>query len=213
VPYTLRMLMSEATTMSGTSPEVHASQVSFYVNEAQRDVAVRLPHAEFEALAVSSTTSAEDKLYLPGDCEAILSLSYLTEVTGVGGRVIRQASVWEVDAMSAGTSLGVPTMYLSYATWLQFYPSPDSSYSLQLRYQRRVSDITSLDAIPSVDTKYHRAVLLRTVEALHLRKGEYQQAALVGSYYEKEIGDRPNMFQQRQQNRSGMAMRYQKDED
>lgn len=205
--------MSEATTITQTGPEVPPSTVSLYVNAAQRDIAARLPHVEFEALAVSSTTSGEDKLYLPSDCEHILNLSFDTEVSGVGGRGIRQAAAWELDAKSAGTQIGVPTMYLSYATWIELYPSPDSAYSLLLRYKQRLSEITNLANVPSIDTRYHRAVLYATVEGLHLRKGEYDKAAMARQLYLRELKDVPNLYALRQQNRSGMGMRYQKDED
>ena len=49
MPYDLRLLMSEATTMSGTSPEVNASRVSFYVNEALRDPQILKSLANLQA--------------------------------------------------------------------------------------------------------------------------------------------------------------------
>jgi hypothetical protein len=213
MPWTLETLMSEATVISGTSPEVAVSRVSHLVNQAQRDVASRLPHVEFEVVASSSMSSGNDKMYLPEDCETALALSYDTGASGVGGRVIRQAAPWEFDAKSDGTASGVPTMYLSYATWLEFYPSPDSGYSCLLRYRKRASDITSLTAIPSVDTRYHQAVLLKTVEYLHLRKGEYDKVAAARALYEQELRQVPNLYAIRQQNRSGMGLRYQSEED
>jgi hypothetical protein len=212
MPWTLEMLMSESTHITGADKMV-TSRVSHLVNQAIRDVAVRLPHAEFEVLASASIASGYDKLFLPSDYESGLVLSYDTGVSGVGGRVIRQASPWEFDAKSDGTEAGVPTMYQSFASWVEFYPSPDSSYSCLLRYKKRLSDITSLTALPSIDTRYHQAVLLKAVEYLHLHKGEYDKVGQARTLYEQELRQVPNLYAQRQQNRSGMGLRYQSVED
>jgi len=211
--WTLQDLMSESTQIAGTPSGLPVSRISNLVNQAIRDVAMRLPHVEFEVLALSNTTIYEDKLYLPSDCENVITLSFNTSVTGVGGRVIRQAAPWELDAKSEGTTAGIPTMYVSYASWIEFYPSPDSAYSLLLRYKRRLSDITNLSALPSVDTRYHQAILYKTVEHLHLRKGEYDKVAQVRALYEQELRQVPNLYAIRQQNRSGMGLRYQSEED
>ena len=211
--WTLQELMSEATAIAGTPSGLAVSRISNLVNQAVRDVAVRLPHLEFEIIASSSMSSGNDKIYFPEDCEAVIALSFNTEVSGEGGRVIRQAAPWELDAKSDGTEAGIPKMYVSYATWLELYPSPDSTYSILLRYKKRLSEITSLSALPSVDTRYHQAVLLKTVEYLHLRKGEYDKVAAARALYEQELRQVPNLYALRQQNRSGMGLRYQSEED
>lgn len=209
MPWTLRDLMSEATTFARmTSDDIHPSRVSAYVNLAQRDIANRIPQVEFERLAVSSTSSGDDKLFLPTDCERVLNLSFDTGNAAVGGRGLRQTNLWEMDAKSNGTFTGVPDRYESYATWLQLYPSPNSQYSLVLRYMARLSDITNLTAIPSVDTRYHMGVLFKTVEYLALRRGDPVMANVFRQRYEQELNDQPSAREQRQGNRLGMAARF-----
>lgn len=212
MPFTLRELMSEATTIAGTG-ELPPSRVSWYVNLAMREIANRLPTAEFEALAVSSTSSGQPRMYLPTDCEHIITLSYGTAASPVGGWNIRQASPSQLDAQSDGTAAGAPEMYVSYASWIEFYPSPDSAYSLLMRYKRRISDITSLDAIPSFDTRYHPAVLYRATEGLLLRDRKFDEAQRLRALWRAELNEQPTLSALRQQDRTGMAMRIQKDED
>lgn len=202
MPWTLRDLMSESTTiakMSGT--DIIPSRVSFYVNQAQRDIANRVEQLEFERLAVSSTSSGDDKFYLPADCERVLNLSVNT---GYGDRNLPQINMQQMDAQSWGTLTGTPTYYLSYASWLQLYPSPNSQYSLLMRYVARLSDITSLDAIPSVDTRYHQAVLFKTVEYLAMRKADVAGASAAKAFYENELNNQRSVTAQRQLNREGM---------
>lgn len=209
MPWTLRDLMSESTTMTRLSDDdVPPSRVSFYVNLAQRDIANRVQQVEFERLAVSSTSSGDDKLFLPTDCERVLNLSFDTGGAAVGGRGLRQTNLWELDAKSNGTFTGVPDRYISYATWLELYPSPNSQYSLLLRYVARLSDITNLASVPSVDTRYHQAVLFRTVEYLALRRGDPIMANTFRQRYEQELDTQPSAAEQRQQNRLGMSARF-----
>lgn len=207
--------MSEATAIAGSPPGLPTSRISQLANQAIRDVAGRLPHVEFEVLASASLTSGVDKLYLPDDAEQVISLSYNTDagVSNGGGWGIRQAAPWELDRRSDGTGAGVPTMYVSYASWLEFYPSPNSGYSILLRYKKRVSDITDLTARASVDTRYDQAILYKTVEHLHLRKGEYDKVAQARALYEQELRQVPNYYALKQQNRTGMGLRVQTEED
>jgi hypothetical protein len=208
MPWTLRDVMSEATTLANlTDTQIMPSRVSHYVNLAIRDVANRLPAVEFERYAVSSTSSGSPFYFLPADCERLLNLSLTTGVTGEGGQGIRQTNVWEVDAQSNGTQTGIPTMFVSYGTWLEFYPSPNSSYSLQLRYQARFSEITNTESVPSVDTRYHSAVFFKTTEYLGLRSGNVALANLMHDRYEAELTKQPSALNQRQQDKLGMSAR------
>lgn len=201
--WTLRDLMSEATATARYGPDdIHPSKVSLYVNQAQRDVANRVQQLEFERLAVSSTSSGDDKMFLPTDCERVLALSF---DTGGGNRVITQGNIQQVDGKSWGTATGMPQLYLSYASWVQFYPSPDSSYSLLMRYIARLSDVTNLSSVPSIDTRYHQAVLFKTVEYLANRKQDFATAQAMVVLFEREINEQPSVMAQRQLNRTGMA--------
>jgi len=194
--------MSEATTICRLSSDmIQPSMVSHYVNQAQRDVANRIQQVEFERLAVSSTSSGDDKLFIPTDCERVLNLSL---DTGFGQRVLDQRNVWDIDAQSSGTQTGTPNYYVSYATWLQLYPSPNSTLSLLMRYVARLSDMTTYSAIPSVDTRYHQAVLHGTVAMLAQRKGDEVQAQFARSLYERELQAQPSALEQMQRNRAGL---------
>ena len=201
MPWTLQDIMSESTSIAKMSAgDVQMSRVSFYVNQAQRDVANRVQQLEYERLAVSSTSSGDDKLFLPADCERVLNLSY-----GTGGayRLIPQQNVWDIDRKSEGSQTGLPAFYASYASWLELYPSPNSAYSLTLRYVARLSDMTSLHVIPSVDTRYHQAILFKTVSLLAMRKQDMALASQMDSLYERELVQQPSVAAQRQLNRAG----------
>ncbi len=214
----LRFLISESTTLAGVV--VTLSLASLYVNLAQAEIAIRLPEAERETVAISSLSSGENRYWLPVDCDEIINLSYLTQTsasTGFSptgpGFGIKQASVWELDSNSRGTQTGVPVMYVPFAQWIELYPSPDSSYSVQLRYLRRFSDLTNLEATPSLATRFHPAVMMKAAELLAQRAGDFQRSAMLGNRFVSYMGSVPDALASRQRNRGGLGMRLIKQAD
>lgn len=213
----LRFLMSEATALAHVV--VEPSVASLYINLAMQDIAIKLPQQERETVAVSSLSSGENRYFLPPDCDQILNLSFLTQTSASTGWPnapswgIRQANVWELDSQSAGTFPGTPQFYVPYASWLELYPSPDSSYSVQLRYLRRFSDLTNLESAPSLATRFHPAVMMRAAELLAERSGDLQRAAYLGQRFLSFMGSTPDTLADRQRNRNGMGMRLIREHD
>ena len=234
--WTLRQILSESTRLAGIDGSMEQSRVSQFANQAIQDIAVRTPMAEKETIAISSTSSGEPKFYLPADCDEVVTLSYLTAATGVGfdnsdalfwsergaawnqaasdngGWIIRQASPWEIDSVSEGTATGVPDRYLWYGSWLELYPSPNSAYSLQLRYYKRVSDLTNLDLTPSIATRFHYGVVLKTAELL-AQGGDTARAAYFANRYVSFMESMPDIQKQRLRDRTGAGFRVQMVED
>lgn len=235
--WTLRFLMSECTAMAGEAAyHLEPSRVSLLVNQALQEVALTTPLAEKETIAVSSLSSGEPKFYLPADCDEIVTFSYLTAATGAGnnswwdmappgvtwpqwmlagngGWIIRQASPWEVDSQSEGTQTGVPDRYLWFGSWLEVYPSPNSAYSVQLRYFKTISDLTNLDAVPSIATRFHGAVRLKAAELLCERTGDTAHAAYFANRYVGYMNTMPDIQKQRLRDRTGAGLRVQFIED
>lgn len=175
--WNLGTLMSSATAALGNRTDIPASTVSFWVNEAQRFVWDQLPHDQQEAIAISSTTVNENRITLPTDFQELLVLS---NISGGGAPApLYPMNPWDIDSASTGTS--TPTNYMLYADWLELWPSPDSSYSLQMRYRKRLATMTATTAVPSVATRFHYAVFLKATELLAQHVTLDPQTAAVNS--------------------------------
>lgn len=159
--WTLGDILSAATTALGNRGDVSASQASFWANEAQRQVWDMLPHDLQEGIAVSSTTSGQNKISLPTDYQEALVLSNLSVTPNV---VLQPINFTLGDSWT--TQLGTPTRYGLFANWLELFPSPDSSYSLQLRYRKQLSTMTDVAAVPSVATRFRYPVMVKTAALL-----------------------------------------------
>jgi len=174
--------MSQATARIGRRSDLAASTVSFYTNMAYQEVAQATPHALLETITVSSTTSGENRIELPSDCMEMVNLSWLTTLGVQSGQTLRRASLDRVD-QAGFNPIGKPQEYALFSNWLELWPSPDSSYSLQMRYRAYPSDMTATTAVPSLATEWRPAVLYLTEAFLHEYIGNESEAAIARTRY------------------------------
>ena len=172
--WTLGTILSEATQIIGNRSDIATSRVSFYANMAAIDIQIAFEPLDLEGIAFSSTTSGENKIALPTDFYAILDLSNLSITPP---QLLTKWNWYDVDSVQ--TELGTPTNYVSYQSYLQLWPSPDSSYSLQLRYQVRPSVMTDTTAIPSFDTRVGMLWLYKTAEYLADSVKDYETSSMM----------------------------------
>lgn len=181
--WTLGDICTRATTRIGRRADISLSDCTFWANQAIQDVALATEQALLEKITVSSTTSGENRVELPADVYQLINLSYLTDSGGAGsGRTLVRTSESEVDAV--GFLPGArPTHYVLYENDLELWPSPNSAYSIQMRYRAYTSDLTNVADVPSLDTEYRMAALLRTEQYLHQHVGNENEAAQKGAEY------------------------------
>lgn len=198
--------------LAGGRMDWTASEASFWVDLAYKEVATRIDFkVGGEALGYSSTTSGENRIALPSDFVAVLSLSNLSTQGAVGGRHLRQETAMWMDSQT--TQLGEPEAYAVYSTWLELWPSPDSRYSLVLRYQNKNPTMVNSSDTPTLDERWHAAVLYRTVALLEASRGNAEGEAVAQNRYLNYMASTPTDLALQQKARTGMRLRFQKKED
>lgn len=203
--WTLGTLMSETTAALGNRADLALSRVSFFVNEAYRMVAEDLhQHNRMEAVATTSTTSGDACVNLPTDFYELISLSNTSTAPPY---LLRQVNVDFVDSYS--TAQGEPQYFASYATFLELVPTPDSSYSIQMRYRAELGDMTSTSSVPSLATRYHYAVYLKAQEVLAANIGDAAKASFARAQYDAYMRDAPSdtALRHRQNRRLGLSLK------
>lgn len=198
---------SRATTLAGGRTEWSVSEVSFFANLAAQEVANQVWHTPYEALAYSSTTSGENRLSLPSDFDTPVSLSNLSTDGASGGRNLTFVTGEWIDSQSS-TANGEPECWALYGTWLELWPSPDSSYSLLLRYRGRQGTLVNSTDTPAFDERWHPGWLYKTTELLEASRGNPEGEALARNRYLSYMGSIPDDRARRQQVKSPMAMQY-----
>ena len=202
--WTLEEITSQATARIGRRADMPLSTVSFWANQAYQEVAEVAPHALHERIAVSSTTSGENRFQLPSDYKEILSLSYLTNIGSA--RTFKRISPANADIQDPD-DLGIPGSYVQYNDFLELWPSPNSAYSLQLRYRQWVPDMTALADVPSLSTPYRYAILLKTEQHLHEFLGNDERAVNAEFRYQQFLSQVNNDESRRQHDAGGFGVR------
>ena len=202
--WNLGQVMSFATSAIGNRSDMAQSIVSVYANQAAIDINYAVEPQEMEALAVSSTTSGENKITLPSDFQALLALSNLSTSPY---QLLIKKNYMDID--STTTVVSAPQYYVLYDTWLELFPSPDSSYSLQMRYQARPSVLTLTTATPSFDTRFSIAWMYKTAAycAWHLK--DFETANIFDQKYIAELARIPSDLALRQRDRTGQNIKPQ----
>lgn len=187
---TLAEVCSRATQLVQGRTDITLSDASFWANKAYEEVATRIRYRAEEALAVSSTTSGENRFTLPSDFAYPISLSNLSIQPGADYRTLRQVEAEQMDSES--TELGAPQKYALYSSWVELWPSPDSSYSLQLRYGAKLPSLISSTATPAFDEKYHLPWVFRTASLLAASVNDLEGEATNTARYLSAMGSTPS---------------------
>lgn len=210
-------LSSRATTMAGGRLDWQPSEVSFWANQAYSEVGERTRHTPEEALAVSSTTSGGNRIALPSDFNYATAFTLFTTSTSTstspGSRntqpvvLVQRDERW-LDAQDNPGLGGVPEAYLHYSTWLELVPSPNSAYSIQLRYQAKNPTLISSTDTIRFDERWHAAVLYKTVELLEASRGNAEGELLARNRYLNYVTVTMKDQGYKQQDRTGMTLAY-----
>jgi hypothetical protein len=202
----LAQLMSTATTFTSRN-DWPVSEVSLYVNAAAEFVGIVIGHAGQEALAISSTTSGENRIGVPTDYEYGVALSNLSLPISTPNRDLTKRDVAWID--SQGTSSGIPGYWADYATWIEVWPSPNSSYSMQLRYTTKTPTLVqSTETLPFKE-RYHWAVALKSAEILEGSRGNIEGEAVAGTRFVNWFNNVPSdRAKLQQQSKQGMNVSF-----
>jgi hypothetical protein len=219
--YSLGDICSHATTMAGGRLDWIFSEASFWCNQAYAEVATRInAHRPKEALALSSTTSGQNRMALPPDFDYSIAVtlyipsgstqtSFSTQVQPLRMRDSRFMDSQAVNGDPATNTVGgIPEVYMVYSNWLELWPSPNSAYSMQMRYMSKAPVLVQSTDTPVLDERWHTAILYKTVELLEASRDNREGEAYARNRYLQYVASTPTDYALRQKDRTGMVLRY-----
>jgi hypothetical protein len=187
--------------MLGNRTDLTGSRVSLYANKALEFIWNAVEHDKSEALAVSSTTSGENRITLPTDIQELTAIS---NTSAVPPQLLLPWNVNDID--SSYTYSGTPQNYVLFSDYLELWPTPNSAFSLQLRYKTRVPTVSLTTAVSSLHTRYDMAHLYKTVEFCADAVKDWESAAVFRSKFLSEIASVPSDLAMRQRAKEGMRV-------
>lgn len=177
---TLAQMISQATTLAGGRLDWTPSEVSFYVNQGVAYIALNssVQHRSLESSYATTIASGVSRMRLPSDYNwpAALSLGSSVPSASTQWRTLTKTDIGRAD-VAAGRldATQRPEMYVEYGdAAFEIVPSPNSSYSLVLRYQRQPAEMTASSATCELNMQWHWAAVLKATELLAMSRGDYE---------------------------------------
>jgi len=208
--WTLAEIMSKATQLVGYRDDIAQSEVSFWANEAYQQVALDAYQDGLEELEFTSVSSGESRLPKPIGMNVLLNLSlYSANTLGSESRTtLRKLSINEIDSQGHLPS-GRPEGFAEYSNWIELWPSPNSGFSLQIRYTSEVTvGLVALGDVPSIATEWRRGILHLTESFLHRLVGNEEESISAEVRYVNFISSRRDSLAKRQQGRTPMKLSF-----
>lgn len=216
---TVGQIVSRATELSLGRGDWTLSDATFWLNQAYSQMVAVVGHTPLEALAVSSTTSGENRYALPLDFGSAIAVtlyagSSSTATTSHYTSVIplRQQDPRWIDAQTLTNTVtpGVPSDYIQYASWLELYPSPNSAYSIQMRYNAKPSTLVNSSDTPALDERWQLGLIYKTNELLEASRGNLEYEAMARNRYLDFMNSQPTDRALKQRDRTNFGVRYQR---
>jgi len=188
---TLQTILSQATTVLGNRTELTPSQVSLQANMAQEEIAAMLPHTELHKSATLVLAAGSSATVIPADFAEVVTVFRVNSFDSFGYRLLTPVPLRQIDNASEGTQTGVANRYAISANSILFYPTSTSQDTFTMRYVSVPSDMTNLTDRPSLHTRYHSAVMLKTMEYLSDLVVDNQRAAYFRNRFVSLMGTIP----------------------
>lgn len=216
--FNLGELCSVATQFAGGRNDWSLSEASRFANMAYSEVYNRPGHTPLQAVAISSTTSGENRYQLPTDWNYGLALTLWQGSSATTGsrtttviRLAQRDANW-IEAQTLSPP-GVPEAYVTYATWIELWPSPNSAYSMQLRYAVKPQTLVASTDTLSLDERWQSAVLYKTIELLEGSRNNVEGEAMARNRYLNFCAVTQTDTALAQRDRNGMVLRFGKKVD
>jgi hypothetical protein len=211
----LGQICSTATTFAGGRNDWSLSEASLYCNMAYSELKSRagLRHTPSEAIAISSTTSGENRIAVPADFDYPVAITlYAGSSSTCSGShttdtwvLVPKDARW-VDAQTLAG--GVPMEYVYYGTSIELFPSPNSAYSLQMRYMTQSPLLVRSTDTPVLDERWHSAILYKTVAILEASRSNPEGEALANNRYLQYVNTTITDASAKQRDRAGMYLTF-----
>lgn len=205
-------IMSQATALAKAQGYT-SSEASLWANAAIQTVAQKIGHRPTQTIAVSSTTSGENRYSTPSDFDALEALTIYqgsSATTGSRGTqafsLLARAPGW-ADQRSLPDS-GFPENYVSFNGYLELYPSPNSAYSMQMRYFAKHPTLVQSTETVRLDDRWQLGCVFKAAEYLSGIKNDLEGEAMNRNRYLDYMSVVPNDRQLAQRDTRSMTIRF-----
>lgn len=144
------------------------------VNQAQQYIAAQTDFREFFTSATTALAAGTEDLTLPTDFSRLYSAVALQSGTE-GNQTLSPVTPNDFDRLPTD-STGKPQFYDVVGSTISVYPTPDASYTIQLRYWRVPDTLTNDTDVPEIPAEYHHLLTTYSLVKCFERENDYEAA-------------------------------------
>lgn len=180
------------------------SELSLWANEALIEVTTRQPYRSLDSWVQSSTTTGQSSITRPTGCGYITSITNLSVAPNSKQRTLEPAMPEQID--SASTQVGMPVKFTEYRDQILLWPSADSAYTIQVRFQETIPPLVNSSDTPALDERWHIAVAMRASAIAASQRNALELEASNQARYLGYIGSTPSDMAYKQQSRPSLRV-------
>lgn len=187
---TLAQIVSRATELAGGRLDWALSDASFYANQAFGYVARNgaIQHRSLESSYATTIASGVSRMLLPSDFNSVVALSIGSSIPSgsTSWRQLGKRDIAWADNLAGrlDATTGKPEAYVEWGDkFIEVVPSPNSAYSLVLRYQRVPEEVSLSTVTFSVNEQWNWPIVLKTAELLAMSRGDLEMEQVARNRY------------------------------
>jgi hypothetical protein len=165
------------------SPSQYTNYIQDRLNQGQAYVAAQTDFRELFSSEEIATVNDDVAYDLPTDYMRVYSLMYTP--SGADAFPLTEVSQGDLDAFPI--SSGVPTHYAVAGDEVRLWPTPDTAYTLRLRYYKKPASLVNASDTPEIPGTYHHLLVSYALWHCYERENDYNSAMYHKGRFDEDI--------------------------
>lgn len=168
--------------------DVPNTDLNEHINQAYRDIADRFRFHAVRKLCEFPTVADTKQYGLPADCGVLMTVRDKT----TGAKIPKMDTRDHAEQESVDSDItGIPQGYIRFRNFIQFEPTPDDVYIIELFYKASVVDLV-LDAdVPILPEAWHEGILKLARHYFYDAKPDVAKAQYALAIYQSWLSTKP----------------------
>ena len=159
-----------------------SSRLNQYINDALGEVSSKAQYYGEEQQQEVTLTGGTSHYSFPTGMSRLRSVRLTNPVQELSLLDLR-------DIDRSGSTTGTPYSYAIDGNGITIFPTPDSGYTMEIRYWRLLSPLTVDTDVPGLPARYHRALTLYAIARCFEGEDDPQQATYYEGRWQQTIRD------------------------
>lgn len=165
------------------SPAQYRAYIKNRLNQGESYIAAQCDFRELQDVEVVTTVANDADTPLPGDFQRLVNVT----INLSNGTVVPLSSESVTSIYQHSASTGRPERYAIDGTNLRLWPTPDSAYTVTLRYYRKPTTMTDPENQPSIPPEYHHLIVSYALWHCWERENDWNAAAYHKQRFDEDL--------------------------